>query len=180
MSYRNVIGSYPTYLAPNLHVSPGQECPTKDGEKPQTGCDKRMLQCTSSSWHSLSLVIQWWMLLYDNGEQIYRVLRSQLIISKTGKQELSLYPPVFPYERQKKRNDPLLASILTEKKKEMTTTKRKSLFFITNKRLDRNSHQSLLMRQGKDNYRLCNSMWKQTKLDTKYFWEEEKKYNSTS
>lgn len=27
---------------------------------------------------------------------------------------------------------------------------------------------------GKDNYRLCNSMWKQTKLDTKYFWEEEK------
>lgn len=146
MSYRNVIGSYPTCLAPNLHVSPGQECPTKDGEKPQTGCDKRVLQCISSSWHSLSLVIQLWMLLYDNGEQICRVLRSQLIISKTGKQELSLYPPVFPYERQKKRNDPLLASILTEK---MTTTKRKSLFFITNKCLDRNSHQSLLTRQAK-------------------------------
>lgn len=69
------------------------------------------------------------MLLYDNGEQIYRVLRSQLIISKTGKQELSLYPPVFPYERQKKRNDPLLASILTEKKKRNDNNKKKISIF---------------------------------------------------
>lgn len=41
MSYRNIIGSYPKYLAPNLHVSPGQECPTKDGEEPKTGYDRK-------------------------------------------------------------------------------------------------------------------------------------------
>lgn len=41
MSYRKVIGSYPKYLAPNLHVSPGQECPTKDGEEPKTGYDRK-------------------------------------------------------------------------------------------------------------------------------------------